>query len=162
MPDAGKTTPAGNAVFGFRSPGNILTSEAAVPVTSTLRNGRIFVEVTGPVNTGIVFLNPNNQPVTINFFFTNSSGTDFGANSTTVGPNSQGAFFLNQAPFNSGTLSASSPLKQKLIQVAHAGLRGAASAASGFRHFTPRRTRDSEHGELFIDARTVAVRAFHL
>src|SRR5207249_4705235 len=52
QPNAGSTTPAGLAIFGFRQ-NNILVSEAGVPASSLLQAGRIYAEVNGPVNTGL-------------------------------------------------------------------------------------------------------------
>jgi sugar lactone lactonase YvrE len=92
------TPPAGLAIFGFRQ-NNILVSEAGVPASPSIRSGRIYAEVNGPVNTGLAMANPNNQPATISFYFTNSNG-DFGNGTTTIPANAQIATFLNQAPFN--------------------------------------------------------------
>ena len=46
---------------------------------------------------------PTTFAATINFFFTDTSGTDIGHASFTLGANEQRAAFLNQEPFNAGT-----------------------------------------------------------
>jgi hypothetical protein len=98
QPNAGSAAPSGVAIFGFRQ-NNILVSEAGVPASQAIRSGRIYAEVNGPVNTGVAIANPNNQPVTISFYFTNSSG-DFGHDTTTIPAYGQIAAFLDRKPFN--------------------------------------------------------------
>lgn len=99
--NAGSTTPAGVAIFGLRT-NNVLVSEAGVPASPLIQNGRIYAEVSGPVNTGLAIANPNDQTANITFSFTRSDGTDFGGGSTTVPASGQVAKFLNEAPFSSG------------------------------------------------------------
>ena len=98
-PDAGSTTPAGVAIFGFRA-GDFLVSETSVPATATLTSGQIYAEVDGSLNTGLAIVNPNDQRATIDFFFTDVDGNDLGFDTTTISPNEQIAKFLHQAPFN--------------------------------------------------------------
>ena len=100
VPDSGKTTPAGVAIFGFRNAGNILVSETGVPATPLVSAGRIYAEVAGPLNTGIAIANQNDFPATISFSFTDGSGVAAGSGMTTIEPNQQIAQFLNQPPFN--------------------------------------------------------------
>ena len=45
--DAGSTTPSGVAIFAFRDSEGVLISEAGVPATETVMEGRIFAEVYG-------------------------------------------------------------------------------------------------------------------
>jgi hypothetical protein len=99
QPDAGSTTPSGVAIFGLRQSGVVVT-EAGVPASSRLTSVRIYAEVTNTVNTGLAIANPDSQPATISFHFTDSAGVDFGANTLTLAPNQQTAAFLNEAPFN--------------------------------------------------------------
>ncbi len=108
--------PSGMAIFGFRQ-NNILVSEAAVPASPLISSGRIYAEVSGAVNTGVAVANPNNQDVTLSFYFTDAAGANFGSGSTTIPANGQIARFLNEAPFNSGvdvsgsfSFTASSPV----------------------------------------------------
>jgi hypothetical protein len=98
-PDAGSTTPSGMTIFSYR-PNGILISEAAVPASPLIQSGRIYAEIAGPVNTGLAIANPNNQTVTVNFFFTDASGNDLYAGSTTIGPYGQVAKFLSDPVYN--------------------------------------------------------------
>src|SRR2546426_10039207 len=95
-------TPSGTAIFGFRS-GGVLVSEAGVPASSLIPSGRIFVDVGGPVNTGIAIANPNDVSATIDFYFTNIDGADFGQGSLSLPANHQMSAFLNESPFNGGS-----------------------------------------------------------
>ncbi len=99
----GMTTPTGLAIFGFRNLDGTLVSEAGVPASPTLQEGRIFAEVDGSVRTGIAIANPNNATVTIFFVFTDVNGIDFGNSSFTLGPFEQTARFLDEEPFNGGS-----------------------------------------------------------
>jgi hypothetical protein len=111
------TTPSGVAIFGLKQD-NIVVTEAGVPASPLLQSARIFAEVSSTVNTGVAIANPNDQPVNINFNFTDSNGADFGAGVLPLGPNQQTALFLNEAPFSVGrpsfqgsfTISSSLPV----------------------------------------------------
>ena len=94
-PDTGSTTLSGLAIFGFRQ-NNVLVTEAGVPASLLIQSGRIDAEVDGLVNTGLAMANPNSQPATVTFFFTDSNGNS-GNGSTTIPANGQIAKFLNQA-----------------------------------------------------------------
>ena len=98
-PDAGMTTPSGLAIFGFTQNG-VLVTEASIPAAAPIQGGRIFAEVNGPVNTGLAIANPNDVSATISFFFTDTSGTNFGSGTLTLGANQQTAKFLHEDPFN--------------------------------------------------------------
>jgi hypothetical protein len=115
QPIAGGAMPSGVAVIGLRQNG-VLVSEAGVPASPALRTGRIYAEISAPINTGLALANPNNQSVTVSFYFTGAAG-DFGHGSTTIAANAQMAAFLDQFPFNgqsgiSGTFtfSADAPI----------------------------------------------------
>ncbi len=95
----GRPLPEGMAIFGYRS-GGVLVSEASVPAVPLTPSGRIFAEVGGAINTGLAIANPNAQSVTVDFYFTDSSGANSRQGSTTIGPNRQISAFLNEAPFN--------------------------------------------------------------
>jgi hypothetical protein len=116
QPNAGSSTPFGMAFLGF-SRGGALVTETGVPALATVQSGRVAIEVNGPVNTGVVVTNPNDQNVVVSFYFTDESGTDFGNGSFTLAPNHQIAGLLNQQPFNGRasmlgtfTLSSSAPV----------------------------------------------------
>src|SRR5205085_3086684 len=102
QPSAGSTTPSGLAIFGFRQ-NNVLVGEAAVPASPLISSGRIYAEVNTALNTGVAIANPNNQAVTLNFYFTDRNGQNFGSGVTTLDPNTQIARFLDQTPFNAGS-----------------------------------------------------------
>jgi Glucose / Sorbosone dehydrogenase len=97
----GSVLPSGLAIFGFHSRG-VLTSEASVPLSPLISSGRIFAEAKGGINTGIAIANPNDSPVSIDFYFTDSGGTNFGQGTFSIPANQQIAAFLNEAPFNGG------------------------------------------------------------
>ncbi len=116
--DTGAVNPSGVAIFEYR-PGGVTVTEAAVPASPLVQAGRIYVEIDGPANTGIAFANPNDQPATVSFFFTNAAGTNFGAATMTVPPKGHVSRFLNEAPFSPGasvrdarsfTFSSSAPI----------------------------------------------------
>ena len=97
----GSAAPAGVAIFSFRQ-NDTLISETGVPIAAPVSSGRLFALVAGSVNTGVAIANPNAQPVTVNFFFTDLAGNNFGSGSTQIAANGQIAKFLNESPFNSG------------------------------------------------------------
>ena len=99
--DAGSTTPSGIAIIGYR-PGGVLVAEAGVPASELVREGRIFAEVNGPVNTGLAIANPNDAPATIDFYFTDTEGARFGEGAYVLDAGRQIADFLNETPFNGG------------------------------------------------------------
>jgi hypothetical protein len=91
---------AAHAGLGFRQ-NDILASEARVAASSLIQSGRVYAEISGPVNTGLAIANPNSQPATVSFYFVGSSDADiFARGSTTITPNGQVAKFLNESPFN--------------------------------------------------------------
>src|SRR5439155_10657915 len=98
-PSSGSTTPAGVAIFGFRT-NNVLVSETGVPATPLLTQGRIYAEIAGTLDTGVAIANPNSSPATINFSFTDASGASAGSGSIPIPANAQIAKFLDQAPLN--------------------------------------------------------------
>src|SRR3954471_14183911 len=83
LPDAGAPAPVGLAIFGYRT-GGVLVTEAGVPSSGLIPTGRIFVDINGPVNTGIAIANPLNEDAVISYYFTNSTGQDFGNGSFTL------------------------------------------------------------------------------
>jgi hypothetical protein len=123
QPGGGSTTPSGVAIFGFRQ-GGVVVSEAGVPASPLIQTGRIYAEVGGPVNTGLAIANPNDTAAEITFFFTDSSGTDFGSGNLTLGSNAQTAKFLDQDPFNSGASVEGSFTFTSSLPVSVAALRG--------------------------------------
>ena len=129
--DAGSGTPSGIAIFGFRQNG-VLISEAGVPASEPVQEGRIFAEVDGPVNTGLAIANPNDMPATISFYFTNTSGTRFAEGSFDLGAHQQTAKFLDQEPFNGGPSVLGTFTFTSSLPVAVVALRGFTNAAGEF------------------------------
>ena len=99
--NAGSTTPSGIAIIGY-SPGGTLFAEAGVPASELVREGRIFAEVNDPVNTGLAIANPNDAPVTINFYFTDTDGARFAEGAYVLDAGRQISKFLNETPFDGG------------------------------------------------------------
>ena len=129
--DSGMTTPSGLAIFGFRQNG-VLVAEAGVPAVATVQEGRIFAEVNGPVNTGLAIANPNDTAATITFFFTDTSGVDFGSGSFELGANKQTSKFLDQDPFNGGTSLLGTFTFTSSMPIAVIALRGFTNERSEF------------------------------
>ena len=129
--DAGSTTPSGIAIFGLRQ-GGVLVSEAGVPATEAVREGRIFAEVNGPVNTGLAIANPNDAPATIDFYFTDTGGNRFGEGRYELRAHEQTATFLNQPPFNSGSPVLGTFTFTSSLPIAVVALRGLTNQADEF------------------------------
>ena len=130
--DAGMTPPAGLAIFSSRVNG-ILVSEAGVPASAAVLEGRIFAETDGPVRTGLAMANPNDAArATIEFFFTNSDGIDSGHGTFTLGPREQIVRFLDEAPFNGGSEMLGTFTFTSNLPVAVIALRGFVNERSEF------------------------------
>ncbi len=121
--DAGSSTPSGITIFGFRQ-GGVLIAEAGVPASEPVQEGRIFAEVNDPVNTGLAIANPNDVPATIQFYFTDTSGTRFADGRLELGAHQQTAKFLDQAPFNGGSSVLGTFTFTASVPVAVVALRG--------------------------------------
>ena len=76
LPNSGATTPSGVAIFGFRT-NDVLVTEAGVPASPLLKNGRIYAEVNSGLDIGLAIANPGAQPANINFSFT-KTGMEIG------------------------------------------------------------------------------------
>jgi hypothetical protein len=105
VPSSGNTNPSGVAIFGY-TPSTVLVSEAGVPASPQIKNGRIYAEV-GPngsngqgTDIGMAIANPGPAPAVISFSYTNSSGTDVGSGTYTLNAGTQFASFLDQSPWN--------------------------------------------------------------
>jgi hypothetical protein len=97
--DPGNGALGGVAIFSYHS-GDVLVSQASVPMSVPMQSGRIYAEVNGPVNTGVAFANPNDEDAVISFSFTDSSGRDSSNGIFFLGAKRQFSGFLNEAPFN--------------------------------------------------------------
>ncbi len=129
---AGSTTPSGIAIFQFRDSEGVLISEAGVPASEPVQEGRIFAEVNGPVNTGLAIANPNDGPATIRFYFTDTSGARFAEGSFELGAHRQTAKFLDEAPFNGGPSVLGTFTFTSSLPVAVVALRGFTNKAGEF------------------------------
>jgi len=92
---------SGIAIFGFR-PNGVLLTEAGVPASAPVSSGRIYADISGPVNTAIALANTSNQDAMISFNFTAADGQDFGQGSFILQAKHHFSAFLDQAPFNGG------------------------------------------------------------
>ena len=128
---AGSTTPSGIAIFQFRDKG-VLISEAGVPAAEPVREGRIFAEVNGPVNTGLAIANPNDVPAIIRFYYTDTSGTRFGDGTAELEAHEHIAKFLDQSPFNSGSAVRGTFTFESSVPIAVIALRGFTNEAGEF------------------------------
>ena len=130
--DAGSGTPSGIAIFQFRNSDGVLISEAGIPAAEPVVEGRIFAEVNGPVNTGLAIANPNDAPATINFYFTDTHGTNLGSGSFELGAHQQTAKFLDQEPFNGGPSVLGTFTFTSSVPIAVIALRGFTNEAGEF------------------------------
>jgi hypothetical protein len=88
----------GVAMISLRSNG-ILVTEEGVPASPQTTSGRVYAEMNTPVDTGIALSNPTGQDATVSFYFTDTSGRDFGSGTLTVPSKHQISGFLDQTPF---------------------------------------------------------------
>jgi hypothetical protein len=122
QPGAVNTFPAGLAILGLREK-NILVSESSVPASPLIQSGRMYAEVSGPVNTGLAIANPNDQAASITFYFTDPTGRDYGSGRITIPANGQISQFLSDSPFSSGTLTMGTFTFNSSVPVGAVGLR---------------------------------------
>ena len=125
---------AAQAGPGFRQ-NDILTSEAGVAASSLIQSGRVYAEISGPVNTGLAIANPNSQPATVSFYFVLHDDADiFARGSTTIAPNGQVAKFLNESPFNgpSGLVFHGTFTFSSSVPIAVIALRGSTNERGEF------------------------------
>ena len=101
QPGFGSRAASGFAIYGLRL-GGVLVSETAVQAAPVLRRGRIYAENGPATRTGVAIANPNDQDVTVTFFFTDKIGVDGNQGSLIVPSHTQIARFLDEAPFNGG------------------------------------------------------------
>lgn len=102
IPNSGSTTPSGVSIFTYKPFGTVV-SEAGVPASAPLANGRIYAEVNGPINTGLAIANPNTQAANISYYFTDTTGTDSHNGTLTIPPNGHIAEYLNDPSLNGVT-----------------------------------------------------------
>ena len=130
--DAGSTTPSGIAIFQFRDSQGVLISEASVPASELIQEGRIFAEIDGPVNTGLAIANPNDETATIDFYFTDTDGSSFSDGTFQLEAHQQTAKFLDQPPFNSGSPVRGTFTFESSVPIGVTALRGFTNEADEF------------------------------
>jgi hypothetical protein len=120
------TTPSGVAIFGERI-GGVLVTEAGVPASALIHNGRIYAEVGAAgfsgqgTDIGLAIANPSiSQSATISFSYTSAAGMDIPGGTYNLAPGAQLASFLDQAPWNAplgfqGTFSFSSDVPISVV-----------------------------------------------
>jgi hypothetical protein len=102
---AGSTTPSGVAIFGERA-GGFLVTEAGVPASPLVKNGRIYAEV-GPGGNaalgstiGLAIVNPDAvATANIGFTLTDTTGTAVVTGTYNLGPGQKKASFLDEDPW---------------------------------------------------------------
>jgi hypothetical protein len=77
-----------------------LISEVAIPATPLIRAGRFYVEFRASVNTGIVLVNPNAEPVAFDFYLTDEDGRIPYWNTFWLNAGANVVAFLNEPPFS--------------------------------------------------------------
>jgi hypothetical protein len=98
-PSSGTSNPTALAIFALRQSGTLI-SEASVPATPPLLAGYFFVDVTGPINTGVAIANMNTDSVDVQYQVTDAgSGATTQTGIVTLPPKSQIARFMNELPF---------------------------------------------------------------
>ncbi len=122
---------SGLAIFGYRQNG-VLISEAAVPASRIISQGRFYAETSANVRSGLAIANPNSNPAVVSFKFRDESGADVYSGSMTIPANGQIAAFLNEAPFNGPASFSGSFTFNSLAGLAAVALRGTVNERSDF------------------------------
>jgi len=123
LPDFGPM-PAAEAIFGYRT-GNILVSETGVPASEPENSGRIYVELSSLVKTGIALANSSNADAVVSFTFTDGAGKNVAAGSLTLPAKQQIAGFLDQSPFNGpSTMQGTFTFTSSPVPVSAIAIRG--------------------------------------
>src|SRR5262249_24574805 len=124
-------SPAGISIFSVRRR-NVLVTEAAVPTSPLITSGRIYAEVSGPVNTGVSIVNPGSQPAQVSFFFTDSNGQNSGNNTVSIPAGGQLGRFLNEAPLNTASIGRGTFTFTSSVPVSVVAIRGFTNERSDF------------------------------
>ncbi|PYS47490.1 MAG: hypothetical protein DMG13_27805 [Acidobacteria bacterium] len=110
----------------------ILLSEASVPASSLTRSGRMFVEESDTVRTGVAIANPNPVPATISFSVSDSTGINFAQGTVTIPANGQIARFLDEPPFSVPGSTFGTWTFSSSTDIAVLGMRGRTNERSEF------------------------------
>ena len=98
QPVGGGPIPEGLGIVSLRRNG-VVVAETSVSTSLARSSGRIHAEANGLTHAGLAMVNPNEQPVTVSFYFSDGNG-DFGHGTTIIPAHAQIAGFLNEPPFN--------------------------------------------------------------
>jgi glucose/arabinose dehydrogenase len=104
QPDGDELRPSALAFIGFRKDG-VLVSESAVPATTLIESGRVYVENGNGRDTGVALVNPDMaRQAVVSFYFTDTEGNDFGESIVAIPTGGKIAAFLDEAPFYGPTV----------------------------------------------------------
>ena len=123
--------PAGVAVLDYVQNG-ILISEAGIPSSPLLTQGRLYAQSGSGIRSGLAIANPNSDPAVITFSYVDSSGQDAGSASTTIQPNSQIAAFLDDAVFGGKSPFTGSMTFTSNLPISAVALRGRTNERNEF------------------------------
>src|SRR5262249_13905378 len=120
--DSAVNAGSGFAIHEFYEKG-VLIGEAIFPSSSLIESGRIYAEVNGKVNTRLVMVNPDDQPVQISFLLADQDG-NLKYGSTSIGVHGQLTELIDEAPFEAPpqfigalTFVASKPVSVTAVRV---------------------------------------------
>jgi hypothetical protein len=92
-------SPTGLAIIDLRAAGALI-NEVSIPIPVPTTAGRFFALTSATASTAVTFVNPNSEDVTIETYFTRSSGGSSLIQSFTLPANRQISGFLSGPPFN--------------------------------------------------------------
>jgi hypothetical protein len=115
--------PSGLAIFSYRQNG-VVVSEAAVPTSKLMAQGRVYAETSDVARSGIAIANPNTDPAVVSFTFIDETGQTASSGSTTIAAKGQIAGFLNDLPFNGSSAFSGTFTFSASIPIAVVALRG--------------------------------------
>ncbi len=95
LPNAGTSSPAASALFGYSNASGVLVSEAGVGAAEPMRSGRIFVDET-ETSTGVALVNGSVQPASVNLILRNSLGAEVNRASLRLNPGQHIAQFVSE------------------------------------------------------------------
>jgi hypothetical protein len=129
--ETGETNSDSIAIISLKSGDNVV-SEASVPASAPVHEGRVYIVVDGRVNTGLAIANDTNQAAEISFYFTDATGNDVTRGSFTLEGKRNIAAFANQAPFNvPGSMEGSMTFSSS-VPVAVTAIRGLVNERGDF------------------------------
>ena len=89
----GENAVTGTALFSFSNPDGVLVSEAAVPASRPIRNGRALVDEKG-TRTAVALANPGPEPATISLSLRDRRGEALGTRFVSLGAGEQRSSFV--------------------------------------------------------------------